>query len=198
MASPAVDGGDNAAPQLPPTDLDGNNRIADGNQDGDARVDIGAYEYTNQPPVADAGADQMVTAAASCRATVALDGSRSSDADGDPLSFTWSGAFGTVAGATALASLPAGTHPVTLTVDDGRGGSSSDTLLVTAVDATPPAIQSAAATPPVLSPANHQLVTGSLGVSASDSCGGSVSCRIASVTSNEPLSGDDWIITGNL
>src|SRR6185295_15476423 len=58
MASPAVDTGDNSAPQMPPTDLDGNPRIADGNQDGDARVDMGAYEYTNQPPVADAGADR--------------------------------------------------------------------------------------------------------------------------------------------
>ena len=45
-ASPAIDAGDNAAPQIPAADLDGTPRIADGNQDGDARVDIGAYEYT--------------------------------------------------------------------------------------------------------------------------------------------------------
>ena len=35
---------------------------------------MGVYEYTNQPPVADAGADQTVTADTSCRAVVALDG----------------------------------------------------------------------------------------------------------------------------
>ena len=49
---------------------------------------MGAYEYTNQPPVADAAADQTVTADTSCRAVVALDGRASSDADGDPLTFT--------------------------------------------------------------------------------------------------------------
>jgi hypothetical protein len=91
MASPALDAGDNAAPQIPAADLDGSARIADGNQDGDARVDIGAYEYHNQPPVANAGSDQTVTADGSCRAIVALDGGASSDADGDPLTFTWTG-----------------------------------------------------------------------------------------------------------
>jgi hypothetical protein len=42
-------------------------------------------------------------------------------------------------------------------------------------------------------------------VSASDHCGGSVSCRIASVASNEPIDGlgdgdtaPDWEITGDL
>ena len=101
MASPAIDAGDNAAPQLPAADLDGRLRIADGNQDGDARVDIGAYEFNNQPPVANAGADQTVTADGSCRALVALDGGASSDADGDPLTFTWTGPFGTLSGASA-------------------------------------------------------------------------------------------------
>ena len=198
MASPAVDGGDNTAPQMLATDLDGNPRIADGDNDGNAGVDMGAYEYTNQRPVADAGADQAVTADASCRAVVALDGSGSSDADGEPLSFTWTGPFGAVSGATASVSLPAGTHVITLIVRDARGGSSSDTLVVTVADATPPSIESAAATPSVLLPANRQLVPVSISVSASDACGGPVSCRITSVTGNEPLGSDDWIITGDL
>ena len=46
MDSPAIDAGDNAAPQIPAADLDGRLRIADGNHDGDARVDIGAYRTT--------------------------------------------------------------------------------------------------------------------------------------------------------
>jgi serine protease len=197
MASPAIDAGDNAAPQIPAADLDGGPRIGDGDQDGDARVDLGAYEYSNQPPVANAGADQTVMADGSCRAIVALDGGASSDADGDPLTFTWTGPFGTVSSATPSVSLPAGTHVITLTVRDGRGGSSSETLVVTVVDATPPAIASATATPSVLSPAHHQLVAVTIGVSVSDACGGSVRCQITSVTSNEPIAGD-WIITGDL
>jgi len=55
----------------------------------------------------------------------------------------------------------------------------------------------AAATPSVLSPANHQFVAVAISVSAVDGCGGPVRCRITSVTSNEPLA-DDWIITGDL
>jgi hypothetical protein len=82
-------------------------------------------------------------------------------------------------------------------VRDGRGGSSSDTLVVTVADATPPVIQSAAATPSILSPANHQFVAVTIAVSALDGCGGPVRCRITAVTSNEPLA-DDWVITGDL
>lgn len=197
-ASPAIDAADNSAPQLAAVDLDGNPRIADGNQDGDARVDMGAYEYTNQPPVADAGADQTVTADTSCRAVVALDGRASSDADGDPLTFTWSGPFGTVSGALASVSLPAGTHMITLTVRDRRGGSSSDTLVVSVVDAPPPVIQSAVATPSVLWPVKRQFVDVTIAASASDGCGGSVRCQIASVASSDPVVGDDWVITGDL
>jgi hypothetical protein len=197
--SPAIDAGNNAAPQMSATDLDGNARIFDGNFDGDPRVDMGAYEYTvdNAPPAANAGADQTINAGANCLATVTLDGSGSSDADGDSLTYTWTGPFGTTSGGTPSVVLPAGTHEITLTVTDGRGGSASDTVSVTVVDATPPVIHSATATPSVLSPANHQFVNVTVNVSASDACGGSVRCRITSVTSNEPADGD-WIVTGDL
>ncbi len=40
-----IDAGLNNAPSLPQVDLDGNNRIMDGDNDGTAHVDIGAYEY---------------------------------------------------------------------------------------------------------------------------------------------------------
>ncbi len=46
--SPAIDVGDNSAPDIPPLDLAGKPRIVDGNGDGDAIIDMGAYEY--QPP----------------------------------------------------------------------------------------------------------------------------------------------------
>jgi parallel beta-helix repeat protein len=43
--SPAIDTGDNSAPGLPTTDFDGNPRNVDGNGDGSAVVDMGAYEF---------------------------------------------------------------------------------------------------------------------------------------------------------
>jgi hypothetical protein len=45
-ASPAVDAGDNSASGLPTTDFDNNPRIADGNGDGTAVIDLGAFEMT--------------------------------------------------------------------------------------------------------------------------------------------------------
>jgi hypothetical protein len=42
--SPAVDAGSNSAPNLPATDYVGNPRTVDGNGDGNAVVDMGAYE----------------------------------------------------------------------------------------------------------------------------------------------------------
>jgi uncharacterized repeat protein (TIGR01451 family) len=43
-SSPVIDAGDNSAPNLPATDIAGNNRIVDGNGDSAAVIDIGAYE----------------------------------------------------------------------------------------------------------------------------------------------------------
>jgi len=43
--SPCIDTGNNSAPSLPSTDIDGDNRSIDGNKDGSAIVDMGADEY---------------------------------------------------------------------------------------------------------------------------------------------------------
>jgi parallel beta-helix repeat protein len=48
--SPAIDTGDNQAPELPPTDIDGDARVADGTGDGEAVVDIGADEFAGSAP----------------------------------------------------------------------------------------------------------------------------------------------------
>lgn len=47
--SPCIDVGTNDAPALPETDFDGNSRIFDGDLDGVAIVDMGAFEYS--PPI---------------------------------------------------------------------------------------------------------------------------------------------------
>ncbi|HEX7079756.1 MAG TPA: PKD domain-containing protein [Gammaproteobacteria bacterium] len=97
----------------------------------------------NSPPAADAGPDQTVALAA----LVTLDGSASTDADGDPLSFAWS-LTAVPAGSTAVlgsADTPAptfvadvaGTYVAQLIVSDGTASSAPDTVVVTTSNTRP-------------------------------------------------------------
>jgi hypothetical protein len=203
FASPLVDAGNNSAPFLPVSDLAGGPRISSASGSPD-RIDIGAYEFYNRPPTANAGPDQTVTATADCLTSVTLTGS-GSDAEGDPLTYSWSGPFGTAAGATVSVSLPAGVHVITLTVRDAHGGQATDTVVITVKDVTPPVIKSVTATPSVINKTTHEMVPVTIAASATDGCAGAVTCKIVSVTSNEPISGTgggdlspDWQITGDL
>jgi nitrous oxidase accessory protein NosD len=203
MTSPVIDAGDDAAPQIPSVDFAGGSRIVDGNGDGVAHVDMGALEYRNRAPVADAGADQRIIAGSNCLAGVSLNGS-GSDPDGDALTYSWAGPSGTTAGATLSLSLPVGTYVFTLTVDDHNGGSASDTVVVTVLDTAAPQITALTATPSVIAQTNHEMVHVVVSASISD-CDSTASCRIVSVTSSEPDDGlgdgdtaTDWRITGDL
>jgi hypothetical protein len=203
FASPVVDAGNNSAPDIQMTDLAGNPRIS-GSTNGD-RIDIGAYEYFNRAPLVDAGADQKVALTGGCIASVTLSGV-AFDEDGDALNFTWTSSVGTFSGPSPTVSLPAGSYTFTLTVTDGNGASATDSVFVIVRDTTAPTIGSVTATPSVLTSANHEMVPVVVGASASDACGGTVTCRIVSVASNESTSGlgggdvgpHDWQITGAL
>jgi hypothetical protein len=87
----------------------------------------------NHPPVADASATvSLLIVPAGCSPTVVLDGSRSSDPDGDPLRYRWfkTGETDPVAtGVVAEVTLPQGAHSLTLVVDDGRA-SDAQTFVV--------------------------------------------------------------------
>ncbi|MBI3607629.1 MAG: PKD domain-containing protein [Nitrospirae bacterium] len=80
----------------------------------------------NQPPIANAGGPYHGTAGQA----VAFDGSSSSDPDGDPLTYGWD--FGDQTAGTGVTPAHAygteGTFHVTLTVSDGRGGTSPTTV----------------------------------------------------------------------
>ena len=106
--------------------------VDDGN--GGEAADAVKVTATNTPPVAEAGPDQT----ARKNTLVALNGSLSSDSDGDILTFTWVNVSGPVvtladAGTDAPTFTPArvGTYVFRLTVDDGDGGTSEDTVSVT-------------------------------------------------------------------
>jgi len=81
----------------------------------------------NRAPVAKA-ATLAATVQATSRqgATIRLDGSQSSDPDNDALTYSWRD-NGNVIADTAIADvfLPIGQHSITLTVSDGRGGTSA-------------------------------------------------------------------------
>lgn len=92
----------------------------------------------NEPPVANAGPDQTLEATSPEGAAVTLDGSASSDPDGDPLTYAWSTPVGEATGETASVTLPVGAHVITLTVTDDKDESDTDTVTVTVQDTTPP------------------------------------------------------------
>jgi hypothetical protein len=96
----------------------------------------------NRPPVAEAGPDQTVECTGYSGANVTLDGSASSDPDNDPLTYEWRDADGNLVGSTAqvMLTLSRGTHDFTLSVNDGRGGTNSDTVGIVVRDTTAPTL----------------------------------------------------------
>jgi hypothetical protein len=87
----------------------------------------------NSPPLASAGPDQTKSCGSTPVAPVTLDGSASSDPDHDSLTFEWRDEGNNLVGASAVVNLtvPLGLHTYTLTVNDGHGFTSSDSVNVT-------------------------------------------------------------------
>ena len=117
-------------------------RVTD--NDGLSGTDTASVAVLNQPPVANAGPDQLVECTGFSGSLITLDGSGSSDPDGDPLTFTWIGPFpgggGTATGVNPTVTLPLDTSPTifSLVVNDGTVDSDPDTVQVTVQDTTPP------------------------------------------------------------
>lgn len=108
----------------------------------------------NRPPTAEAGDDQIVTDLDNDGIEwISLNGS-GSDPDGDMLSYSWIDNFGdTIASVeNPSVALRVGVHTITLTVRDGGGMNSNDTLTVTVKEG--PKLPNA----PVLAPIGNQTV----------------------------------------
>ncbi len=85
----------------------------------------------NKPPKADAGLNQVIFTSED-KAEATLDGSKSSDPDGDSLTYTWKDESNKTIGndVKPTVELPVGANEITLTVSDGKA-SSTDTVIIT-------------------------------------------------------------------
>jgi hypothetical protein len=147
--SPAIDRAANTG--APATDRDGFPRPVDGNGDGTAVTDMGAYEYqhVNRPPVANAGGPYAVVAGMG----VTLNGAGSFDPDatyGDAIaSYAWDlnndGTYGDATGAAPTftwAQLQSfglgglGPHTIGLRVTDAFGVAATGTATLTVIPPT--------------------------------------------------------------
>ncbi len=107
-----------------------------------AAASFGSAAAAQNLPVAEAGESQVIDCALPEGAGVTLDGTGSSDADLQPLTYSWTDATLAVLSTEPMPTLllAPGTHVITLIVNDGVDGDSlPDTVLITVnADVTPP------------------------------------------------------------
>ncbi len=142
------------------------------------------FAPVNRPPVANAGPDQTIECCCQQGGThVTLDGSGSSDPDGDPLTYKWIGPFQGgdvgVGGVNPTVKLVPGcrdSYEITLVVNDGKQDSPPDTVRITVQDTTAPSLTcpediTVVAQSPSGVPASDPAIVAFLeGASASDNC----------------------------
>ncbi len=143
----------------------------DDNESDTDDVVVNVQPPPNQPPVANAGPNQTVTDTnGNSTESVTLNGSGSSDPDGNIVSYVWrEGATTVGSGATPTVVLAVGAHTLILTVTDDDGATGTDNVVITVQSAPPPA-DTVAITKATYNSRNRQLVveatsTGAPGVS---------------------------------
>jgi len=130
----------------------------------------------NSPPVARAGNDQTVECAGD-PTNVTLDGSASSDPDGEPITYEWFQGATSLGTTASIVVNPAhnATTTYTLVVTDAHGNTNSDTVDVKIVDTTPPVVTLIG--PTIAKIFCHGTYTDP-GATATDICDGDVTASI--------------------
>ncbi len=156
----------------------------------------------NQPPIADAGRDQVLECSAQ-GPTASVSASTSFDADGasELTSFTWSSTLDGVrrtSNGMEWVDAPVadvGTTYFTVVVGDDDAASDTDTVAVTVEDTVVPTFTDTALATSCLWPANGDFLLFELGdeirAAATDACDGAASVEILTVTSNQPATGGE-------
>jgi hypothetical protein len=156
---------------------------------------MGAYEFFNTPPVADAGPNQTVYAWSDGLADVTLDGSGSYDEDGDAISYLWTWQIDTIAyeanGVNPTIELPLGEHTINLVVNDGTEDSVPDEVVVTVLDNTPPQL-TLTVTPDTIWPPNNNMAAVIVDWFVTDNCDDSPQVSLVDITVEE----DGVLISG--
>ncbi|MFC2166996.1 PKD domain-containing protein [Acidobacteriota bacterium] len=106
----------------------------------DSLSPFGIFETSpNTAPTADAGPDQTdVPVGENCSTDVTLDGSSSSDNEGNTLTYSWTWSDGSAEGESPTIQLAPGTHVITLIVNDGTVDSDPASVEITVIDNLPP------------------------------------------------------------
>ncbi|RKY06979.1 MAG: hypothetical protein DRP66_07705 [Planctomycetota bacterium] len=136
--SPCIDAGTAGTDAGVYEDIEGNIRPWDypgvDNNGDEPEFDMGAYEFVNIAPIADAGDGQTVYLCEEDTAEVELDGSGSMDADDDELEYFWFIGDEQIAeGVNPTVELGAGEYLIELIVYDGIEESEPDEVVVTVV-----------------------------------------------------------------
>lgn len=141
----------------------------------------------NQAPIAKLGGPRAFECTGT-RTPITLDASSSLDTDRDPLTYLWTGPFGTLTTEEpqAQVELPLGEHSVTLSVFDTHHGTTTTSEVIRIQDTAAPDIHLSTLETPLWSP-DHKLALVAE-VVATDACDPAVSVQVT-VTSDEPSDG---------